>query len=332
MNKYRRLRYKELFSLLLIFISLLLILIAGFRPLEYFRDTEIYLEIIHSFDNFTGMEPTVFIINEINLLLFAGMDQSFFLIYAILAVSIKIYAIQRVSLFPLLSIYIYICLYFVLHEMVQIRVGVASAIFLLSISDIKNKKLTSYLFKTLLAVSFHYSSVVMILLYFINPKKINKIIWFSVPLFGLSLSFFPNLMFDILELSKIILPADIANKMNIYLLLINNEDYNKINIFNFFTLSLVGYYYLMLLNIYKFKSDIDILLVKLFGLQLFVYFSFSVIPAVATRVSDFIGVALIITLANFILVFKERIIPVLFVIIWLSGYLYFFSINRLINF
>lgn len=62
------------------------------------------------------------IINQFNQLLLGGNDQIFFLIYAILGVTIKIIAINRLSSFTLLSVYLYICLYFVLHEMTQIRI------------------------------------------------------------------------------------------------------------------------------------------------------------------------------------------------------------------
>ena len=332
MNKLLNQNTINLSVLISIFFTLILSLIAGFRPLEYFRDAPIYLEIINSMDNIWEMEPTVWLINQINLLFFGGNNQIFFLIYAILGVSIKIFAINRISAFPLLSIYIYICLYFVLHEMTQIRVGVACGIFLLAIPDIVNKNYKNYFIKTIFAMSFHYSAIIMILLYFINAQTINKKLYFVLPILGLALAFIPNLMLNIFNLFEIILPSVISSKITTYLSLINDDDYNKINIFNFFILSLVFFYYFLLFNIDRFEEKIDIVLVKLFGLQLFIYYAFSSIPTFATRLSEFIGIALVITLSHFILMFKPLTVPLFLFFIWLSGYLWFISINRIINF
>lgn len=324
--------YRNLEILFYSYFTIGLIIIAGFRPLEYFRDTHVYLEMIATYDDLWMAEPTFWIINQFNQLLLGGNDQTFFLIYAILGVSIKIFAINRISAFPLLSIYIYICLYFVLHEMTQIRVGVACGIFLLAIPDIVNKNYKNYFIKTIFAMSFHYSAIIMILLYFINAQTINKKLYFVLPILGLALAFIPNLMLNIFNLFEIILPSVISSKITTYLSLINDDDYNKINIFNFFILSLVFFYYFLLFNIDRFEEKIDIVLVKLFGLQLFIYYAFSSIPTFATRLSEFIGIALVITLSHFILMFKPLTIPLFLFFIWLSGYLWFISINRIINF
>jgi len=298
-------------------------------PLEYFHDTENYLTMIHTYDKIWQTEPTFWIINQ---LLSGGSDQIFFLIYATLGVSIKIYAIKRISSFPLLSVYLYICLYFILHEMTQIRVGVACGIFLLAIPDIVNKNFRMYLFKTLIAMSFHYSAIIMLVLYFVNNKNINRKIYFFLPIIGLILAFIPNLMLNIFTFFEFILPSVIANKVTLYLSLIDNEDYNKINTFNIFTLSLFLIYCFMLFNLNIIRTQLNIVMIQLFGIQLFVYYSFSSIPAFAARLSEFIGIILVILIPNLILMFKQKLFPILMLIIWSSGYFYFIGIKTLIIF
>lgn len=322
---------KNINSLFMFFFGLLLIIIAGFRPLEYFRDTENYLTMLHSFDNIWQSEPTFWILNQFNQLLLGGNDQIFFLIYAILAITIKIIAINRLSSLPLLSVYLYICLYFVLHEMTQIRVGVACGIFLLAIPDIVNKNFRMYLFKTLIAMAFHYSAIIMLVLYFVNNKNINRKVYFFLPIIGFILAFIPNLMLTIFTFFEFILPSVIANKVTIYISLIDNEDYNEINIFNLFTLSLVCIYYFALFNICRLKTKLDTVLIKLFGLQLFIYYAFSSIPTFAIRLSEFIGFSLILLIPNLIFMFKQKLLPILVIIVWGGGYFWFISIN-IINF
>lgn len=322
---------KNINSLFMFFFGLLLIIIAGFRPLEYFRDTENYLTMLHSFDNIWQLEPTFWILNQFNQLLLGGNDQIFFLIYAILGVTIKIIAINRLSSLPLLSVYLYICLYFVLHEMTQIKVGVACGIFLLAIPDIVNKNFRMYLFKTLIAMAFHYSAIIMLVLYFVNNKNINRKVYFFLPIIGFILAFIPNLMLTIFTFFEFILPSVIANKVTIYISLIYNEDYNKINMFNLLTLSLVCIYYFALFNICRLKTKLDTVLIKLFGLQLFIYYAFSSIPAFAIRLSEFIGFSLILLIPNLIFMFKQKLLPILVIIVWGGGYFWFISIN-IINF
>ena len=331
MNKLLNQNTINLSVLISIFFTLILSLIAGFRPLEYFRDTHVYLEMIATYDHLWMAEPTFWIINQFNQLLLGGNDQIFFLIYAILGVTIKIIAINRLSSLPLLSVYLYICLYFVLHEMTQIRVGVACGIFLLAIPDIVNKNFRIYLFKTLIAMAFHYSAIIMLVVYFINNRNINRKIYFFLPIIGLFLAFIPNLMLTIFTFFEFILPSVIANKVTIYISLIDNEDYNKINIFNLFTLSLICFYYFALFNIWRLKTELDIVLIKFFGLQLFIYYAFSSIPVFAIRLSEFIGFSLILLIPNLIFMFKQKLLPLLVIIVWGGGYFWFVSIN-IINF
>lgn len=323
--------YRNLEILFYSYFTIGLIIIAGFRPLEYFRDTHVYLEMIATYDHLWMAEPTFWIINQFNQLLLGGNDQIFFLIYAILGVTIKIIAINRLSSLPLLSVYLYICLYFVLHEMTQIRVGVACGIFLLAIPDIVNKNFRIYLFKTLIAMAFHYSAIIMLVVYFVNNKNINRKIYFFLPIIGLFLAFIPNLMLTIFTFFEFILPSVIANKVTIYISLIDNEDYNKINIFNLFTLSLICFYYFALFNIWRLKTELDIVLIKFFGLQLFIYYAFSSIPAFAIRLSEFIGFSLVLLIPNLIFMFKQKLLPILFILVWGGGYFWFVSIN-IINF
>ena len=180
-------------------------------------------------------------------------------------------------------------------------------------------------------MAFHYSAIIMLVVYFVNNKNINRKIYFFLPIIGLFLAFIPNLMLTIFTFFEFILPSVIANKVTIYISLIDNEDYNKINIFNLFTLSLICFYYFALFNIWRLKTELDIVLIKFFGLQLFIYYAFSSIPTFAIRLSEFIGFSLILLIPNLIFMFKQKLLPLLVIIVWGGGYFWFVSIN-IINF
>jgi hypothetical protein len=111
--------------------ALILILIAGLRPIGLDRDSITYVEMIQSYTdvNLLALEPAFWIIKWFNDNFFSGNVHTFFLIYAILGVFIKFLAIKRLSKLPWLSVGTYLSLYFILHEMAQIRAGVAAGFF-----------------------------------------------------------------------------------------------------------------------------------------------------------------------------------------------------------
>lgn len=330
MNKLLNQNTINLSVLISIFFTLILSLIAGFRPLEYFRDTNVYLEMIATYDNIWQSEPTFWIINQFNQLLLGGNDQIFFLIYAILGVTIKIIAINRLSSLPLLSVYLYICLYFVLHEMTQIRVGVATAIFLLAIPNLINKDFKIYVLKMVLAISFHYSAILMLPLYFISSKKINKIFYFFLPIIGLILGLIPQFMLSIFNFFEFIFPSPIAEKVTQYLLVKEQELSEELSFLSFSILNLILFYYFALLNINKIKTELNILLIKILGLQIFAYYTFIIIPTFATRISEFYGICLLILIPNLCFLFIEKKLSILFILIWGAVYFFFKSIKLIL--
>lgn len=318
-------------KLLLYFFACILILIAGFRPLEYFNDTDNYLIMIHTYDSIWQSEPTFWIINKFNQLLLGGNDQIFFLLYAILGVSIKVYAINRISRFPLISLYLYVCLYFLLLEMTQIRIGVAAAIFLLAIPDITNKDFKNYLIKTIIAISFHYTAIIMLPLYFINTKKINKKIFFCIPLIGIIFALNPNITVSILNILASFFPTYIENKILISITL-KEEQYinNDVPILSVTMINFMCFYYFFLFKLSKLNTKVNILLLKIFALQIFIYYAFLGLPIFANRLSEFYGVCLIILIPNLILLFNRELFPTLFIFIWGLMFFSFKSISLIL--
>jgi len=322
-------------SLYIIFIGIILILIAGFRPIGIDGDSLNYASVlgVHLENaNFIDKEPTFWLINEFNHIVFNSEVQTFFLIFAIIGVSLKLYAIKILSINPLMSILVYLSLYFILHEMTQIRVGVASAIFLLAIPDIINKNFKIYLLKTIFAMSFHYSAFIMIFIYFLSNKRINQKVYYFLPLLGFVLSILQNIILQIIAMFATLLPAFIGDKVNLYILLLDSGKFSDINIFNFYYISLIVFYYIALMNYKKFNGIYDILNIKILGIMLFLFYSLSVIPVLAFRISEFFGVVLIFLIPNFIRIFKQKSFISIPIIIWLTIYLFFIMILRNLNF
>jgi len=315
-------------------LTIALILLAGLRPIGIDKDSLNYAGIIGlSFTDigFISKEPGFLFINEINNFLFGGDVQTFFLIFAALGVTLKLLAIKKLSLLPFLSILAYVLLYFVLHEMTQIRIGVSAAFFLLAIPDIYNKNFKSYLFKTFLATMFHYSALIMLFIYFLSPKKINQYLYFFLPLISIVALLVDLDIIFIMKMVLPILPSFLGSKVELYLMLLERGEYSNINVFNFYYLSLLGFYFIAILNYRKFKSDYDVLLIKVLGFSLFSFYFLSGIPVLAFRVSEFLMITLIVLLPHAILVFKQSNFMKIPLVSWMGIYFYLIMFLQNLN-
>jgi len=312
-------------TLVLFTVALLLIFIAGFRPIGLDRASPNYVSLLNipfSQANFLDKEPAFWMLVEINRVLFSSNERTFFLIFAIIGVSLKILAINRLSSMPFLSLWAYICLYFILHEMTQIRAGVASGIFLLAIQDIVNRNLKKFIIKVLFASLFHYSAIVMLPLYFLNLRKIS-IIYFFLPVIGLFLAYFGLSKILLLNFTDF-LPEFLSYKLRIYLSLLELGEHKEIHIFNFFYSSLLILLYFIFSLYYYAKNKIkfnnyDIFYIKVLSLLLFTFYFFSPVPVLAFRISEFLGVVLIILIPHIALMFKQKDIIKALIFLYLSG-------------
>lgn len=299
--------------------ALILILIAGLRPIGLDRDSVEYAKMIQSpIDvNLLNKEPAFWVIKYLNDIFFNGNVRTFFLIYAILGVSIKFLAIKRLSKLPWLSVGVYLSSYFILHEMTQIRAGVATGLFLLSIPDIYHRNFRKFIIKALLAISFHYSAIVMLPLYFLHSKKLN-IAYLLLPIVGLISAYF-GLSKTLLSNLANLAPNFLAYKINLYLTLLELGEHSEINIVNFYysSLLLLTYFGFFLYIGNKIKNDYDVLFLKILALSLFSFYFFSNVPVFAFRISEFLSFVTVIFLPNFILYFKQKELILLLVILLL---------------
>lgn len=100
-----------------------------------------------------------------------------FLLYASLGVSLKYLAIKRLTSYVYASMAIYLSYFYVLHELIQIRVGVAAAIGLIAVKEIYNKKLLRFVALIALASFFHMSAWLYLFFHFLDPNSFNWKKW-----------------------------------------------------------------------------------------------------------------------------------------------------------
>lgn len=317
--------YKSNLSIWFFFVvGAILVLFSGLRPIGLDPDSANYVVVLKSQlseFSFLEKEPLYLLIIWLSKV-FSNNDVGFFfLTFSLIGVSVKLYAILKVSKYQLLSLYLYICLYFVLHEMTQIRAGVASGLFLLSTKDYYDKKYGAFLIKILIASMFHYSSLCALVLLVLRRHTFSYF-WVLLPFMGMAIYYLLSLNY-IVFFSSYILPDVLYRKVAIYSSADVSNNLSEINIFNIYYSSLLVLYCFYSLNFKCIRDSYDLYLLKIFGVALFSFYSLASIPVLAFRISEFLNIVLIIFLANSLSVFKERVLVLMVLLPW--AFLYFVS-------
>ncbi len=196
-----------------------LVLFAALRPFGIDHDSINYSQSIQEClstkcknIDLHRFEPSFYMIIMLSNLLFADVSRGVLVIYAVLGVLLKAFAIQKYLGRSFFSLLVYLCLFYVIHEYTQIRAGVAIGIFLLSIGDIAQRKPAAYFIKTLFAILFHYSAIIMIPLYFVHKRNY---FYLFLPFISMVCAIIvPDEMFEKLMAKVfIIFPSVIENKL-----------------------------------------------------------------------------------------------------------------------
>jgi hypothetical protein len=261
----------------------------------------------------------------INDILFRSDFQTFLVMFAIVGVSIKLFALLKYSKLPLLSLILYVFSYYLLNEYIQIRAGVATGIFLLAISDLAKGNAKRYFLKALLAIMFHWSSVVLLPLYFI-VRYIKTGMFYLLPFIGILL-FIKGVNVNS-ALQEALLPIEWLS--NYYVS--HSGQQEEIKVFNLISISHVGLFiFVSFLNLRgKEKIDeFDLVLFKIFSISLFLFFflaSFQ-LPVIAFRLNEYLNVVLLLLIPAIVCQFKQKLLMSILFIIYFMLYAYHLIVN-----
>ncbi|MBX6361784.1 MAG: EpsG family protein [Acidobacterium ailaaui] len=270
-----------------------LVIVAGLRPPGFDPD---YMDYLYTLDtkpdefNYLQFEPLYWLLVYLNQILFSGSSYSFFFIFALLYVSISVYAIKKYSSNFFLSFLIFIFIFYPNFGLIQIRNGVAIAIFWLALHDFIEGRIKLYFFKCFLASLFHYSLIISFFLIFLRKQKFNKIFYIFLPIVSILIG---ELLLtpDKILLWSYYLPTFLQFKIQAYINLVlsgTDNSLTKINIINLKSLSYFIIYYLsLLINAkHKFFEAKQVIYLKLFGFGIFIWFAFNIIPVFSFRFSE----------------------------------------------
>lgn len=315
-------------KLVLIFLCAIFIVIASNRFWMGTSDTEAYLEFFEGIDDFwlaiLRFEPTF---SFLAYLIKTLIDSSylFFFIIAFIGVGLKFAAIRLYAPYVYLSLLVYFSKYFLLQDMIQIRAGVASAIFLLSIKYIKNNNFLSYTRNICIASSFHFAALAYLFFYFICNKKLSL-----KSLLLIAISLIAGIMFLDVNHYLFQFASSYFQKIQIYVELKNQGLEAEINIFSIeFIINcwlFILFYFLRSKFIERYPCY-DIWLRSML-LSLSISILFSDFPVFSLRLSELFGVTSIFLLPLVIDAFKEKFVGYIIYLLIVLAFIYNFYFRQ----
>lgn len=306
--------------------GIVLIIISITLDKSALPDYAVYLRYIQS--NII-LEPSFMCIRWIVKSFAGGEPILFFSIFLILGISIKLYAFKHLTNLLLLTLLLYICSYWTLHELIQIRAGVASSFFLLALKPLYDRNAIKYFILCIIAMSFHFSAILMLPLWYIKGKNIstnNFIIYMMIIPISM---FMYTLNIDIIDIISYIPIPYIQEKITNYSFVtaeaadrgvITASEYNPFSMWFLIKVVITYYIWFNIKKIYPHNHYV-ILLIKIQTIGLSLLWFISSIPVIAIRCSEFISIVQIILIPLAIYTIKQRrighIIPTVFCIIWI---------------
>ena len=309
----------------------LLVLLVGFRPPGFDTDSQNYVNYYEAVD--IGVveliEPTFDIISSFARIF--DEPQLIFIIYALLAIPLKGYAITKLTPLWFLSLAVWMSNYFILHEFTQIRTAVATAIFLYAFYYLLEKRRWVYVWLILLASLFHYSALILLPLAVLGTNPFNSC-WRLLLLISPLLCYgFYFMGIDPMTLIPIPL---FQEKMDIYEQLRDTGVDQALNVFNMMVLfRLASYYFILWKSREIAKSCPSVyLMLKVMCLSICFYAFFAYMPSMGMRTSEVFGVIDILILPTMIYAVKpELVVKIALGVLSIGLFVMNIFVNHLLN-
>ncbi|EEW5791364.1 EpsG family protein, partial [Escherichia coli] len=293
-------------------ISILLIMFAAFRG-DIDRDHQNYINIYGYILNgqLYLIEPTFYLFTYISK--WIANDYYFlFIIYAFIGVLCKLFVINKYSYVPLLSLLVYYSNSFFLHEMTQIRVGVAVGLCFLSLSFLIRKNNLAYCLIVGLATLFHYSAC-LFFIFLISPKGVIKnkeLLFYGIVLIAAYILYAFNI--GLANIFSYIPIGFIKQKFIEYSDKTAGGLVIDVNVFS--TLQIIRIICTIIIVYYVKRNtvpELTFILLRIYIISIIAWVLFFDIPAFAIRVSELLGFAEVILLPYLAKSFKPKIFGII---------------------
>lgn len=290
----------------LILSVILLGFLAGLRGedvgkdyLTYQRVFDLYSELKVNDGFLSNFEPGFsFIILLLKRLFTLNYGIWIMLFFSFTSIIIRLYSFSKIAINPFLVLLFYYSHYFFLHEMTQIRIALASSIFIFGLIYYLRGKKIAYIFFVLIAASFHYSAILYFAVFLIDNKYFNKVFTIIALCFAI---IFGIIKFPLLTLVNDVNIANYSPKVSHYTTVVEAGLADPINVFNIYNIFSIGIclYLIIFIPIQRLREDPWLLLsLRFVILSILLLSVLSGIPSLSFRFSEVFGVMDIFVFAS----------------------------------
>ncbi|MCO6497399.1 MAG: EpsG family protein [Chitinophagaceae bacterium] len=210
---------------------------------------------------------------------------------AAIAVSLHSLSFYKYSFNPFMALLVYYSNFFFLHEMTQIRIGVAISFILISLPLILKKRYIAFSLVALFATLFHYSAILAIGLLVFTGNNFNKKLYAALLILALPIGVLNLATFNIFELLSII---DSTNpKLSAYsntTLMGLDVKANVFNAMNLLSITITGYLLYIIPKEDFLKDSRLSFFLKCEIVSIFIFCLTSANALIAFRVSEIFGI------------------------------------------
>jgi hypothetical protein len=303
----------------LLFVTIILVLAAIFRPPGFDADYDNYDYSIRYFSNLVywdTKEPFYYIAIKISTFSALYPTVVFMACYAVVAIPLKMYFINKNSekINIIFALVVYLYLWFPLHDLNQVRAGAAVAFLLLSIDALSREKFLSFIIFVLAATCFHYNSLIFFFGYILSIGNYRKI-YVILPLISFTLmllnldQIFINLFLIILSYTPFMGKVDLYLNSSIY------GNIGEINKFNLFYIFLMTTFYYRAISSYQKFGFVNLSLYdKFFSFGISIFYLFSSVSIFSFRTSELFLTASIYSLSD-LNIFSSNVGKIIYLIL-----------------
>ena len=316
---------------LFIVLGLILALYAGVRPVGFDRDSETYEYVFLHPNNSEYTEPTYLLLSSLLYMIWQDVHIVFF-VFGFISITLKFLAIKDLTPLLFASICIYMMNFFALHDLTQIRAGVAASFFLFSIKPLfEGRKLYAFIL-ILIGITFHVSALVYLPVIFLGNKPFNRI-W-KCCLYCIAPLCIILYLLNINILLSINIPF-ISEKLELYQIANEFGDLEKARLLSPFPL--IKMFFFLYLTYFadtiKYYVPAIFLIIKMLGVSILTYFAFASFPILSMRISELFGIVEIVAFPCIIFTIKPKYVgqSIVFVV-FVIEIVYNLAINNILSF
>jgi len=298
--------WQKLFALTTL--GIVLICLAAFKPMTT-ADAINYETYFYQYDDDIvelSVEPSYRFLSRLFLSMGFGIT-AIFLTYALIAIPLKLTMLWKLMPFVFTAMIVYVGVYYPLHDVVQIRCGVATAFLFLAIIPLEKRQYLLALLLTLVAAISHYSSLAFLPILLVGNIEVGKywkwLLGISIPiclvlyLAGFSaLSLMPQSMIE----GKLDIYKDMS-EMGLW-----GKQYVPYKQISFLFEFALLYFYLFFYDTIKKHCIYAPILIKVLALEMGYFIMFAEIEVLGNRLHELFGMFNVLACTQCLYCIKPR--------------------------